>query len=186
MSGIDDVILGRRSVGKLTDEPIPHDVVRDLIALACAAPNHHMHQPWRFVVVHGEARRRLGAAHSQAFRRTHPQASEAQLQREFARFERAPVVIVVIAASPGEDTVTRRESRDAVAAAVQNLLLGAHARGLGAMWRTGTMPDEAELQEALGLHAGEEIVAFVYLGHAAMTPPVRPRRPVDDVITWLG
>ena len=76
-----------------------------------------------------------------------------------------------------DDPVQAREDRDAVAAAIENMLLAAHGTGLGAMWRTGAMVDEPEVREALGLGPGDAIVGFVYVGRPAGPPPERPPRP---------
>lgn len=178
------MIATRRSVGRVRNEPVDDVVVRDLLTAATAAPTHHMREPWRFVVLTGAARRTVGAAHAVAYRRAHPDADASVLAREADRLLRAPVVIAVAARLADGDAVARREDRDAVAAAVQNLLLAAHAHGLGAIWRTGTMPDEPEVHAALGLLPSDELVAMVYLGVPDMTPPERPRTPVDDVTIW--
>ena len=103
------------------------------------------------------------------------------------RLERAPVVIACCV-HPGEDPVEAREDRDAVAAAIQNLLLAAHARGLGAMWRTGAAVNDPEVRAALGLDDREEVVGFVYLGRLLAPPPGKgpPRRAVEELTTWRG
>ena len=103
---------------------------------------------------------------------------------ESARLERAPVVIVCIVRTDPDDLVRAREDRDAVATAIQNLLLAAHIRGLAGMWRTGAMVDEPEVLAALGLASNDAIVAFVYLGHAAIAPPERERQPLGNVVEW--
>jgi len=181
------VITGRRSVGRVLPDPIPRETVRQLLEAAVRAPNHHLTEPWRFVVLAGDARRALGEAHARAVARERPGLPEAGLAKEAARLERAPVVVACIVRPTAEDAVTAREDRDAVAAAVQNLLLAAHARGLGAMWRTGAMVDEPEVHEALGLGPHDAIVAFVYLGRTGeAAPPETPRRPVDEVVEWRG
>lgn len=185
MNDLRALIRTRRSVAKVRPDAVDPAIIRDLIDLATAAPNHHMHQPWRFIVVRGAARARIGAAHASAYSASHPDAGAEVLTREAARFERAPVVIACVVRPAADDAITRREDRDAVAAAVQNLLLGAHAHGLGATWRTGAMADERPVRSALGLDAREDIVAFVYLGVPALDPPPRPRRSVDEVTQWL-
>lgn len=181
------LIAARRSVGRLGPEPVAREVVAELIAVAVRAPNHHLTEPWRFVVLAGPARRRVGDAHLRAVQRERVDLTPEVSQRERTRLERAPVVIACVV-RPGPDPVCAREDRDAVAAAVQNLLLAAHAHGLGAMWRTGTMVDEPEVREALGVAAGEEIVAFVYLGHPheRLGETRTARLPIDDVTEWRG
>ena len=180
-------IHGRRSVGRVAPDPLPRDTVAELIEAAATAPNHHQTGPWRFIVLAGPARREVGVAHARAVARRRPDATPLALEKESARLERAPVVIACVVSS-GPDPVESREDRDAVAAAIQNLLLAAHARGLGAMWRTGTMVDEPEVAEALGLGGREAVVGFVYLGRPAgpAGPRATPRPPADAVTTWRG
>ncbi len=184
MRGPLDVLLTRRSVGKVRPDPVPRPVLEDLLGAATMAPNHHLTEPWRFVVLTGDARRAIGAAHASAVARARPDATPEALAREAARLERAPAVVVCVAVGDPEDPVRAREDRDAVAAAVQNLLLAAHALGLAGMWRTGAMVDEPEVRAALGLGDADAIVAFVYLGWAATAPPERARRPLGDVVEW--
>jgi nitroreductase len=181
-------IAARRSISRVRDGEIPPAAIREMLAAAVAAPNHHLTVPWRFVVLAGDARRTVGEAHARAVARAKPDLPAAGLEKEAARLERAPVVIACACAAPErDDPVLAREDRDAVAAGVQNLLLAAEARGLAAMWRTGAMVDEPEVHEALELEPGDRIVAFVYVGLPAGPPPerARPRIHPDAVTTWL-
>lgn len=184
MSDERDLLLSRRSVGRVKSDPIPRETIAELLVAATYAPNHHLTAPWRFIVLTDAARRTVGEAHAAAVARQRPDAGPDVVARESARLERAPVVIACIVRTGGDDPVTAREDRDAVAAAMQNLLLAAHARDLGAMWRTGTMVDEPEVKTALNLVPGDAIVGFVYLGIAAVVPPDRGRPPLDDVVEW--
>jgi nitroreductase len=157
-------ILTRRSVGRVDPSPLPREAVEELLQAAASAPNHRLTSPWRFIVLTGPAR---GAINE--------------------RLERAPVVIACCVA-PGEDPVEAREDRDAVAAAVQNLLLAAQARGFSAMWRTGAMVDDPDVRAALGVSGRDAIVGFVYLGRPLAPPPTTgpPRRAVHELTTWRG
>lgn len=157
-------IRSRRSVGKVSQDPLPRAVVEELIEAAGTAPNHRLTAPWRFIVLAGDARRDV-----------------------WERLERAPVVVVCVV-HPGEDPVEAREDRDAVAAAIENMLLAAHAHGLGAMWRTGDAADDPAVRAALGLEDRDAIVGFVYLGRPVGPPPGNrpPRRPVSELTAWRG
>lgn len=180
-------IRQRRSIGRIAPDPLPRELVAELIEVALLAPNHRLTHPWRFVVLTGDARGEVGAAHARAVARLKPGHPEAGLVKEAARLDRAPVVIACWV--PGnDDQVQAREDRDAVAAGVQNLLLAAQAHGLAAIWRTGTMADEPEVAEALGMAPGDSLVAMVYLGRARddTRPPPRNRPSVDDVTVWRG
>jgi nitroreductase len=181
---VSDLLSARRSVGRVRDEPVARAVIERIITAATWAPNHHLTEPWRFVVMTGSARADLGAAHARAVARDRPDHPVEGLRKEAARPLRAPVVVSVVHLGTGDD-VTRREDRDAVAAATQNLLLAAHAEGLGAIWRTGAMVDEAEVREHLDLGDDDAIVGFVYLGWPDTdAPPAPPRRPLEASVEW--
>ena len=186
MADLVAAIMARRSIGRVTEEPIPRSAVEELLAAAVRAPNHNITEPWRFVVLAGDARRELGRAHAAAVGRERPEASPEDLERETARLERAPVVVACIVRPTADDPVVAREDRDAVVAAVANIMLAAHVRGLGAMWRTGAMVDEPEVRHALDLGADDAIVAFVYLGRPAAALEPTPRGPLDRLVEWRG
>ncbi len=182
-----DAIHGRRSVGRVGTEAVSAEVVREILDAAVRAPNHHATGPWRFIVLAGDARSAVGEAHARAVARQHPALTAQGRRKEAARLERAPVVIACCVA-PGEDPICAREDRDAVAAAIQNLLLAAHALGLGAMWRTGAMVDEPEVRQELGLVEHDAIVGFVYLGwpDSPSPAPGAPRPGAEMVTEWRG
>lgn len=179
------VITGRRSIGRVGADPVGRDLVEELLRAAVTAPNHHQTRPWRFVVLAGPSRRAVGDAHVAALEAGIGPLSADRREREASRLERAPVVVACVVRRRSDDVVQRREDRDAVAAAVQNLLLAAHARGLGAMWRTGAMTDEALVRRELGVAGDDEIVGFVYLGRPALSPPPRTTDdPLEGVVEW--
>ena len=182
-----EAIHARRSTGRVSSEPVERELIEDLLEAAVAAPNHKETKPWRFVVLAGEARSAVGEAHARAVTRIRGSLTPEGRAKEAALLERAPVVIACCLV-PGEDPVRAREDRDAVAAAIQNLLLAAHARGLGAIWRTGTMADEPEVREELGLGERDAIVGLVYLGHPLTDPgpPPEPRQGATAVTRWRG
>lgn len=182
---VEDAIVSRRTIGKVADTPVPEDLIRRLISLAVHAPNHKRTNPWRFLVIRGTARRRIGAAHADAYQRAHPDGPASDRDREEARMERAPVVIAVISRPGTDDAVTRREDRDAVAAGIQNMLLGAHAHGLGAIWRTGAFVDEEDVRAALTLEPDDDVVGFVYLGTPDAPPAPRTLPDPATLTVWI-
>jgi nitroreductase len=180
-------IHGRRSVGRVSAAPVERRVVEELLDAAVAAPNHKETNPWRFVVLAGDARGAVGEAHARAVARMREGLTPEGRAKEAALLDRAPVVIACCLV-PGEDPVRAREDRDAVSAAVQNLLLAAHARGLGAIWRTGTMADEPEVREELGLGPRDAVVGLVYIGHplSGGDAPAPARAGAAAFTEWRG
>jgi nitroreductase len=176
------VIHRRRSNLRIDpDRPVPHDVLERLAELAQWAPNHKQTHPWRFAAVTGAGRERLGAAAAEGFVRqglTEP----AVLAKTRQKYLRAPVVLV-IASAAHQVPYLHRENRDAVAAGVQNLLLGATALGLASYWSTGIAAEAPEVKALLGLQPEDEIVALVYLGWPlAEAPPTRRRPPTVTIV----
>ena len=188
-----DLILSRRSVGRVLPDRPPRELIERLLDAACSAPNHHLTQPWRFVVVTGDARERVGQKLEAALRRQLPETqsapSVALLAKERAKLLRAPVVLVLAVRPSDDPRVVPAEDVQAGAAAAQNVLLAAQSLGLGAMWRTGHTVHDPEVKRELGLAPDDEVVGFIYLGYPDPTqpPPARPaRRPARDLTQWLG
>jgi nitroreductase len=97
---------------------------------------------------------------------------------------RAPAIIVVSTRTDA-NPVTAEEDLTATAAAVQNLLLAAHAKGLSAAWKTGKIVYNAEVKRFLGIDESDRVIAFVYLGAVAKEEPPARGREVASTITWL-
>jgi nitroreductase len=187
VSTVHDAIRQRRSVGRVLPTDVPRAEIERLLEAASWAPNHKLREPWRFVVFTGAAREGLGRAHARAVARANPAMPAEGLAAQAALTLRAPVVVAAVCTPGGDDPVVRREDRDAVAAAVQNMLLAAHAQGLGAIWRTGAFVDEPEVREHLGCGDGEDIVGFVYVGVPGRdggTDGAAARRPLADIAEW--
>src|SRR5947209_1376114 len=160
-----ETIRERRSNLNVDPErPVPRELIDELLDLATWAPNHYRTNPWRFVVLTGPARARVGEIAAQAAA-SRPDAKESIVERQRTQFLRAPAVIVA-ASAPDEDPIKHFENKHAVAAGVQNILLGAQAAGLAGAWRSGLAMTDPEVsgpvKEALGLEPGDEIVSFVY------------------------
>ncbi len=181
-----EAIFQRHSVDALRPDPIPRALTEQLLAAAAQAPNHFRVRPWRFIVLEGDARRTLADALAAAFARRNPAAAAEALEKEAQKAYRAPLVIVIAADLPSEPRVLEFENVLAAGAAVQNLLLAAHALGLGAKWRTtGSGSYEPEVHAALGLLPEQPIVAVVYVGYPQQPTPAPERPSFEEKTTWM-
>lgn len=168
------VIASRRSSLLMDrDRSVPDRLVERLCGLAAWAPCHKRTWPWMFTSFTGAARRQLGDAAADALAAVG--AEPAKVDKTRAKYSRAPVVLVV-GSRPGDSAVRTAENRDAVAAAVQNLLLGATATGLASYWSSCPVGAEAAVARVAGFDPGTAIVAVVYLGYPT-APCVVPERP---------
>src|SRR5437588_11009385 len=185
-----DLIKRRRSIGKMTGERPTREQIELLLEAATHAPNHHHVQPWKFIVLAGSAREELGTVMgislANRLEETSSEKAQAMLNKERNKPLRAPVVIVVVAESPKQPKVKEIENIEAVAAAVQNMLLTAEEMGLACMWRTGEAAYDPYVKQWLGLAPGEHIVSLLYVGFPAI--PHQERRPIPfgEKTTWLG
>lgn len=180
-TAVDEVIRTRRtSLLMDPDDPVPEELISLLLELATWAPNHKRTWPWRFTVVTGAARYRLGEALAAVAPGLGvPPEKAAKLPTKYARS--AAVVLVWNAVDP--DPHRAKEDRDAVAAAVQNLLLAATSFGLGNYWATVPAVLEDPVRRFAHLDEDHDLVALVYLGWPTGTAAV-PQRPQPEV-TWI-
>ena len=166
-------------------EPGPDEAqLRTLLKAAEHAPDHGMMRPWRFIVVRGDARHRLGEVMAEALRGREPGATPELLERERQKPLRAPVLIVVAAKLRERRGVPEIEQLLAAGAAAENIMLAAQALGLGAYWRTGEAAYDAGVKAALGLDPADAIIGFLYLGTAAAEQPPRRPRPPSEAFAW--
>jgi nitroreductase len=179
----------RRSSGRVQQTPLPQATIEQLLDAATWAPNHRLTEPWRFVVLTGDARQKLGAVMAARQRGTNGAApTEEQLARTRAKPLRAPVIIAVAAEPAQRSNVIEVEEVAAVAAATQNLLLAAHALGLGAIWRTGDAAYDPAVKAFLGFAPETHLLGFVYIGYPDTTPatPRAARTPATTLTRWLS
>lgn len=184
-----ETIKSRRSIGKMTEQQPSREQIERILEAATHAPNHYKVEPWKFFVLAGKSREELGEVMAEALaeRLDASIVSNAQplLNKERHKLLRSPVVIVVAAESPEQPKVLAIENIEAVAAAVQNMLLTAEELGLAAMWRTGDAAYDPHIKGWLGLAPEDHIVAFVYLGFPAIPKLERHPIPFAEKTTWL-
>ena len=184
-----EAIHTRQSVGKVKPDLVPRDVIEKLLSAAVQAPNHYKVRPWRFVVLTGVARERLGEVMAQAFLDKFPDLpSDAQskaLEKERSKPLRSPVLIAVGVDKPVESKVIEIENVCATAAACQNLLLAAHELGLAAKWRTGDPAFDPKVKQFLGFEPEQHLIAFLYIGYPEGDPESVERPLFEDRTIWM-
>ena len=180
-----EAIHNRQSQGKVNQEPVSRKIIEKLLSAAVQAPNHYKVRPWRFVVLTGEGRGRLGDAMAASQRDRHPDFPQEAFDKTRGLPLRAPVLIAVGADKPSEEKVLEIENVSAAAAACQNILLAAEASGLGVKWRTGEWARDAKVKEFLGFASDQHIVGFLYIGYPEFTPEPKERPSFEDRTVWM-
>jgi coenzyme F420-0:L-glutamate ligase/coenzyme F420-1:gamma-L-glutamate ligase len=193
-----DAIATRRSIRRFAPREVSPAIVRELIAAAVAAPAPHHSRPWRFVEVGPEARPRLIEAMTAAWRADAASDGlsdsriEGALRRSRKQMADAPLLLLACielgSARSWPDDRRRAAERDmymqSLGAALQNLLLAAHVRGLGGYLKGAPLFCQAAVAEALALPDGLQPAFLVLLGYPAegAGPPTRPDARVDDFL----
>lgn len=177
---IDDLIRTRRTCLRMAEADVEPAVVEELCRLAVWAPNHHRTEPWRFAAFTGEGRRALGDTIADVAAAMG--APDEKVAKARTKYLRAPLLLVVGCVDGDHDTETE-ENRAAVAAAVQNVLLAATARGLASFWGSVPSPQAPELLSLCGFEPGTHVMAAIYLGYPDGSCP--PPQRTDPTVTWV-
>ncbi|MCH8239531.1 MAG: nitroreductase [Proteobacteria bacterium] len=183
------LLLERRSVvaNKLGPPGPDAGQLRRILSVAARVPDHKRLVPWRFILFQGEARAAFGEVLARACKMAEADASDARLEVEAARFERAPVVVAVISKITAKPAVPEWEQILSAGAVCQNMLSAANASGFSAQWITEWYAYDQQVCAALALEEGERVAGFVYIGTAQEPPEERDRPDLDEITTsWAA
>jgi nitroreductase len=204
-----EFMQSRRSIRKFKPEVPDRALIEELVAAAVTAPSASNKQPWRFVVVTNPAvKQRMAdsvrAAVERVAARIEPQFEAAfrDYGDYFTRFESAPVVIAPLfrplkllsqMVGPGLSAADRQNialmelhsGLVSASLAVQNLLLIAHEKGLGASGLTGPLIARDDLRAVLAVPEGWDLVALVALGYPDEHPEAPARRSPAEITRWI-
>ncbi len=182
----------RRSVAVgLIGEPGPSEAeLRRMLAYACRAPDHGALEPWRFIVIEGDARHRAGELLSACYAIENAGMEPSKLAKFTAVMARvflaAPVVVIVVSRPDRSARIPVFEQELSAGAVCMNLLTAAHAMGFAANWVTGFAAYSEGAREVLGLAAGERIAGVIHIGTALEKPAERKRPDLDAIATRWG
>lgn len=182
-----DLLQTRRSVPPhLLAGPGPSaEEVERLLKIASRVPDHGKLAPWRFLVIEGEAQRRVGDLIAGAFQADEPGASPDRIAQERQRLARAPLVIGVVSTARPHVKIPEWEQLLSAGAVCMNLIVAANAMGYGTAWLTEWFAFDRRILDALGLAPTETMAGFIHIGRAPEPQPDRPRPDLADIVTRL-
>jgi nitroreductase len=156
------------------ERAVPGELVERLCELATWAPNHKRTWPWRFAAFTGDGRARLGEAFADDMidRRF---GDEIKVAKTRVKYLRAPTVLLAGSAAHDHPTFLT-ENRYAVAAGIENVLLGATAAGLASFWSTPPLDDSPRALELARFAPDDRLIGVIYLGYPGGSVE-RPERP---------
>ena len=193
------IIQERRSIRRFDGSAIPPETLQRVLEAATTAPSAHNRQPWRFVIITAlEDKRSLANVLGEELREDRladaddPGQIEKDVTQSIERIADAPVVVIACLSMETMDVYPdeRRKTAEyimavqSVSMAAQNLLLAAHAEGLGACWLCAPLFTKDEVREELNLPEGWDPQGLIILGYPADAGKERPRRPIEEVSLW--
>lgn len=187
-----ETLAKRQSIRKFKDDPIPQDVLDQILKAATLAPSGKNKQPWKFYVVRGEKRTEMIAEMQKGMDRLGAEGINTGSARYTIRvLEQAPVTVFVFNPTSRHPLLPRDVQEvysdlvdiQSVGAAIQNMLLAATDLGVGSLWICDVYFGYEELCAWLGEPG--EMIAAVSLGYADHEPRPRPRKPVSEVTAYV-
>jgi nitroreductase len=195
-----DAIHSTRAMRYLKPDPIPEDVIRDILDAAIRGPSGGNSQGWGWLVItDAETKETIAGWYREGWERAYGQrrddivaeGSDSPLGRTnylsaehlANHLEEAPVWIMPVLRGVRNRPNPRAGS--SIYGAVQNLMLAARAHGIGATLTTLYLGHEDEVNELLGIPEDASTMALIPLGYLARGKWSQPRRkPVEEVTHW--
>jgi nitroreductase len=159
-----------------------------ILTIASRVPDHKKLAPWRFIVIEGEGREKLGQIVADACIAAEKEPpSHIRLETERTRLMRAPVVIAVVSRVTPHRSAPEWEQVLSAGASCFNLCLAANALGFGTSWITEWIAYSGAVGAALGLAENERVAGFIYIGTPVERSEERERPALADIVTrWNG
>jgi coenzyme F420-0:L-glutamate ligase / coenzyme F420-1:gamma-L-glutamate ligase len=194
MPDLFDVIQQRRSIRKYRQQSVPEKVLIDILSAAGWAPSAHNAQPYGFILLeNAKLRRELAEAMAEVWVSDLTQDGQTvepdKLKERVERFANAPTLILAciipIEGLPNYPDERRQRSLHDLAvqslgAAIENLLLAAYAKGVGACWIAAPCFCKENVKQQLELPKDVEPQAFVMLGYPLETPVAPKKKTLDQ------
>ncbi len=190
-----DELKLRRSIRKYQDCPVPQDLIRDVLLAAGWAPSAHNAQPWRFIVL-ADASVKQELAESMAESWAVDMANDGLIiedeirKKRVERFATAPALILACLTMSEMKKFSDEKLEDcerdlamqSLGAAIQNILLAAHAKGLGACWFCAPGFCKGTVRKVLKIPCNVEPEALILMGYPAEQPFAPARKMLQNYV----
>ncbi len=191
LESISALIRHRRTIkpaNMATNRPVERDLLMTLLENATWAPTHGVTEPWRFKIYEGSTRQELAQAMQKIYREVTPpeEFREDKLVKMSENPLLAPTVIVAWMERSVGHKVPALEEIEAVACALQNVMLTASSVELGSFWSSPPLIESQAFKQWLGIRAEDRCLGLLYLGwpKAGFEWPHSARKPLHNCVSW--
>ena len=179
-----EALHSRNSVAQLSEPGPDKEQLENILRAAIRANDHRRLRPWKFLLITGENRSRLGQLMADIAEQDDPDITDEKYFDIVTKTTRAPTIIAVVAALKADDKVPEIEQLLSAGGAAQLMMAAAHAQGVGAIWRTGSVTYDRRLHRAMGLEENDKLVGFLYMGTPKACKPLASVDPYQFVHQW--
>ncbi len=185
---LEELIVNRRSIkpAVFNGKKIDDQQIIQLLTLANWAPTHAFTEPWRFIVYSGDAVKKFCADQAELYKLHEPPAAynAAKYEKQLHNGDNTSHLIAAYMKRGSNPNIPELEEICAVAAAVENILLGAEALGIAVLWSTGGMVLRPEIKNYLGLGEADKMIGLLSLGYTDEAPRAGRRGSIEEKIKW--
>lgn len=180
-----DLIRKRRSVfpAQYSDKPIAKKDIERILEAANWAPTHRKTEPWRFKVLQGESKEKLGLFLSLKYMETESKPKELKVKKLIENPKKAGAMIAICMQRDPNESVPEWEEVAATAMAVQNMWLCCAEMGIGCYWSSPGLIKH--MNEFFALNEGEKCLGFLYMGYYDSDIPDGVRGAIEDKVVWM-
>ena len=157
--------------------------LNSLLEAAIRVPDHGKLEPFRIILLQGDAKLAFGERMATLSLRVNPDMADSKREKDRTRYDFAPLVAVVVARLDAQSKVPVIEQQLSAGCVAYNLLLGAQALGFGAQWLTGWAAYDRDVAKLLGMKKNEHVIGFLHIGTPSMDAPERERPAYDEIVS---
>lgn len=183
---ITQVIKERRSIKRFQEKEVSLQLITELLDAAVWAPNHRLTEPWRFIIVHGDAKLKL-AETARAIREaneTDPEKKKVMGEKVYEKIASNPMYVIVVM-KEDENPKVKEEDFAATCCLIQNFSLVAWEKEIGMTWHSYGWLQDPLFREAYGIQSNERAIANLHLGYPEIVPNGQERKSAKQLITVL-
>lgn len=186
---IRNIIQQRRTTkpADMNGKKIDSSLIHQLLSLADWAPTHGLTEPWRFIVFENGAVQKFCADHAQLYKAntSKEKYTEAKYDKLLHLGDTVSHIILVYMKRSEGNTIPAEEEFAAVAAATQNILLGAASLNIAVLWSTGGMTHTQAMKTYCNLAANDTILGLLYMGYSDQAVKKGERNiAMADKVEW--
>ena len=158
----------------------------EILEIAVRVPDHGKLAPWRFILIEGEGRARIGDGFADVWAKKNPSYSTENLDFQRGLFMRAPLILVIVSTAAVHGKIPVWEQQLSSAAVCYNAVLAATALGFDAQWQSDWVAYDDGAKAVMGVHAHETISGIIYMGTSNVALEDRPRPDVSTLLTRIS